>query len=103
MPSLTLARGRPALQAGTTTIRRPVGARRPVSVLEATRAPSPSRAASAATSAAPLAEEIAAKLAHDVGAPPGAPLSPATAYRGVAASVRERLIDGRNATQAHWE
>jgi hypothetical protein len=106
MSSLSLTRGRPALPAarrGAAALRRPTGTPvRLVAVLETTRAPSPSRAMAPA-SAAPLAEEIAAKLAHDVGAAPGAPLTPVTAYRGVAASVRERLIDGRNATQAHWE
>ena len=93
---------RPAQPAGRG--RRPArsSAVRPAAILEATRAPSPSRSA-ASPNKSSLADELAAKLTYEVGAAPGAPLTPITVYRGVAASVRERLIDGRNATQAHWE
>ena len=102
----TLARGRPAAPTRRPAGRgrRPAGSvSRPAAILEATRAPSPSRSGGGPPAAGTLVDELAAKLTYDVGAAPGTPLTPVTAYRGVAASVRERLIDGRNATQAHWE
>jgi hypothetical protein len=86
--------------------RRPLGgSTAPRAVLEATRAPSPSSRKPAADGGAALAAEIKQRLEVDVGADPAAlrSLPAPTAYRGVAAAVREDLIKGRNATQAHWE
>jgi len=54
------------------------------------------------TDAPALAREIERNLEFGVGASPGEPLTPRAAYRAVADSVRDRLIERRNATQAHW-
>lgn len=53
--------------------------------------------------AASLKGELSRALESDVGAVPGQPLSAKATYRAAAASVRQRLIDARNNTQAHWE
>ena len=53
--------------------------------------------------AASLKGELSSALESDVGAVPGQPLSAKATYRAAASSVRQRLIDARNHTQAHWE
>ena len=53
--------------------------------------------------AASLKGELSRALESDVGAVPGQPLSAKATYRAAAHSVRKRLLDARNHTQAHWE
>ena len=100
------------MRLGAPTVRRPVRAPRRVAVAVLTpdrRSAAPSTHALVPpppplpTDAPSLAVEIARNLEFGVGAAPGDPLSSRAAYRAVAASVRDRVIERRNATQAHWE